>query len=229
VYDFIHEILLTTRAEGRSQTYQRSVVHFAMRFQQYTSALMAKGLEDTCFYRYNRLVSLNEVGGDPLHFGVTPQEFHAKIQARARVWPHEMLATSTHDSKRSEDLRARINVLSEIPLAWNHQLRIWRKFNREKKAIVGGAEVPDPNDEYLLYQTLVGVWPYESANGSPPPDFLDRIRNYMLKAMREAKERTSWARHNKPYESAVSDFIQSILATTAIAKSSSRRSSWMLF
>ena len=211
VYDFIHEILLTTRAQGRPQVYQRSVVHFAMRFQQYTSALMAKGLEDTCFYRYNRLVSLNEVGGDPLHFGVTPQEFHAKIQARARVWPHEMLATSTHDSKRSEDLRARINVLSEIPLAWNHQLRIWRKFNRKKKAIVGGAEAPDPNDEYLLYQTLVGVWPYESANGSPPPDFLDRIRNYMLKAMREAKERTSWARHNEPYESAVSDFIQSIL------------------
>jgi (1->4)-alpha-D-glucan 1-alpha-D-glucosylmutase len=214
VYDFIREVLLTSRAEGRPEAYQRAVIHFAMRFQQYTSALMAKGLEDTCFYRYNRLVSLNEVGGDPLHFGVSPQEFHGKIQARARDWPHEMVATSTHDSKRSEDVRARINMLPEIPLAWNHQLRIWRKLNRKKKAIIGGAEAPDPNDEYLLYQTLVGAWPYGTANRSPTPDFAERISNYMLKGMREAKQKTSWARHNEPYESAVGDFINSILQST---------------
>jgi len=195
VYDFIREVLLTSRAEGRPEAYQHAVIHFAMRFQQYTGALMAKGLEDTCFYRYNRLISLNEVGGDPQRFGVSPQEFHLKIQARARVWPHEMVATSTHDSKRSEDVRARINMLSEIPLAWNHQLRIWRKLNRKKKAIIAGAEAPDPNDEYLLYQTLVGAWPYGTANGSPTPDFVDRICNYMLKGMREAKEKTSWSRH----------------------------------
>jgi len=211
VYDFIHEVLLTRRAEGRTQSYQRSVIHFAMRFQQYTSVLMAKGLEDTCLYRYNRLVSLNDVGSDPLHFGVSPQEFHRKIHARARIWPHEMVTTSTHDSKRSEDVRARINVLSEIPIAWNRQLRIWRSLNRQWKVMANGAEAPEPNDEYLLYQTLVGAWPYEITDGNPPPPFGDRIRNYMLKAMREAKEKTGWAKHNEPYESAVSEFINSIL------------------
>jgi (1->4)-alpha-D-glucan 1-alpha-D-glucosylmutase len=102
-------------------------------------------------------------------------------------------------------------VLSEIPLAWNHQLRVWRKLNRTKKTVVGGAEAPDPNDEYLLYQTLVAAWPYQIANRISPPDFDNRIRNYTLKAMREAKEKTSWARHNEPYESAVSNFIRCIL------------------
>lgn len=211
VYDFIHEVLVTNRAEGRPQSYRRSVVHFAMRFQQYTSALMAKGLEDTCLYRYNRLVSLNDVGSDPLRFGVSPQEFHREIHKRARLWPHEMVATSTHDSKRSEDVRARINVLSEIPNGWNHQLRIWHRLNRQKKVMVNGAEALELNDEYLLYQTLVGAWPYEIVEGNPPPAFGDRIRKYMLKAMREAKEKTSWAKHNEPYESAVSEFISSIL------------------
>jgi len=211
VYDFIHKVLVTSRAETRPESYQRPVCHFAMRFQQYTSALMAKGLEDTCLYRYNRLVSLNDVGADPVRFGVSPQEFHRAIHARAGIWPHEMVTTSTHDSKRSEDVRARIDVLSEIPIAWNHQLRIWRKLNRQKKILVDGAEAPEPNDEYLLYQTLVGAWPYEITEGNPPPDFEERMRNYMLKAMREAKEKTSWAKHNEPYESAVSEFIRSIL------------------
>jgi (1->4)-alpha-D-glucan 1-alpha-D-glucosylmutase len=211
VYDFIHEVLATSRAEGRPEAYQHSVIHFAMRFQQYTSALMAKGLEDTCLYRYNRLVSLNDVGSNPLRFGVSPQEFHRTIHARARIWPHEMVTTSTHDSKRSEDVRARIDVLSEIPIAWNHQLRIWRRVNRQKKILVDGTEAPEPNDEYLLYQTLVGAWPCEITEHNSPPDFEARIRNYMIKAMREAKEKTSWAKHNEPYESAVSEFIRSIL------------------
>ena len=105
-------------------------------------------------------------------------------------------------------------MLPEIPLAWTHQLRIWRKLNRKKKAIIGGGEAPDPNDEYLLYQTLVGAWPYGTANGSPTPDFVVRISNYILKGMREAKQKTSWARHNEPYESAVGDFINSILQST---------------
>ena len=211
VYDFIREVLLTERSERRPPSYKRSAVRLAMRFQQYTSAIMAKGLEDTCFYRSNRLVSLNEVGGDLFRFGVPPEEFHHKNQERAQLWPHGLLTTSTHDSKRSEDVRARINVLSELPLAWRRQVRIWRKLNRDKKSIVNGKEAPDPNDEYLLYQTLVGAWPLEIAGQSPPPAFLDRICGYMIKAIREAMEQTSWAKHNQVYESAVTHFVSSIL------------------
>jgi malto-oligosyltrehalose synthase len=214
VYDFIHEVLLTEPGERRPPSYKRSAVRFAMRFQQYTSALMAKGLEDTCFYRYNALMSLNEVGGDPFRFGVRPEEFHRKIQERARLWPHELVTTSTHDTKRSEDVRARINVLSELPLAWRRQVRIWRKLNRDKKTMLNGTAAPDPNDEYLLYQTLVGAWPFEIASKSPPPAFRDRICSYMIKAVREAMEQTSWARHNQFYESGVTHFVNSILQST---------------
>jgi len=211
VYDFIHEVLLTKRAEGRPPSFQRSVARFAMRFQQYTSALMAKGLEDTCFYRYNRLVSLNEVGGDLSRFGVPPEEFHRQIQERAQLRPHEVVATSTHDTKRSEDVRARIDVLSELPLAWRRQVQTWHKLNRDKKSMCNGKEAPDPNDEYLLYQTLVGAWPFEIASQNPPPAFRDRICSYMIKAVREAMDKTSWAKHNQVYESAVTHFVSSIL------------------
>ena len=124
-----------------------------MKFQQYTSALMAKGVEDTSFYRYHRLVSLNDVGGDPLRFGMTPEQFHAEIAERSRSWPDEMVATSTHDSKRSEDVRARINVLSEIPLEWHRKVRTWREMNGGKKRFHDGSEAPVANDEYLFYQT----------------------------------------------------------------------------
>src|SRR5947208_231319 len=128
VYDFIREVLLTSQGMGHPQFYQRSVIHFAMKFQQYTSALMAKGVEDTSFYRYNRLVSLNDVGGDPLRFGTTPEQFHREVLHRDQSWRDEMSATSTHDSKRSEDVRARINVLSEIPTEWHRKVRTWREM-----------------------------------------------------------------------------------------------------
>ncbi len=141
VYDFIRAVLLTTQGEGHPLFYQRSVVHFAMKFQQYTSALMAKGVEDTSFYRYHRLVSLNDVGGDPLRFGVTPEQFHAEIAERSQCWPDEMVATSTHDSKRSEDVRARINVLSEIPMEWHRKVRSWREMNRAKKCFMTEARL----------------------------------------------------------------------------------------
>ena len=211
VYDFIGEILLTSRLEGRPQFYQRSVKHFAMRFQQYTSALMAKGLEDTCFYRYNRLISLNEVGGDPLRFGITPEEFHRKMEHLAQVWPNQMVTTSTHDSKRSEDVRARINVLSEMPLAWHRHVRGWRKLNRDKKTLCGGIEAPTANDEYLLYQTLIGAWPFGLDNKGPGETFVERICDFMRKATREAKENTNWANPNQDYELAVSRFVESVL------------------
>jgi (1->4)-alpha-D-glucan 1-alpha-D-glucosylmutase len=211
VLDFIHDVLLTSQAENRPLFYQRAVIHFAMRFQQYTSALMAKGLEDTCFYRYNRLISLNDVGGDPLRFGVTPDEFHREILARARIWPHEMVTTSTHDSKRSEDVRVRINVLSEMPLAWHRHVRTWRNLNRDKKTPCNGTESLTPNDEYLLYQTLIGAWPFQTVNEKPPQEFAERIRHYMLKAIREAKDRTSWTTPNETYESAVANFVGALL------------------
>ena len=213
VYDFIREILLTSQGHGHPQFYQRSVVHFAMKFQQYTSALMAKGVEDTSFYRYNRLVSLNDVGGDPLRFGTTPEQFHHEIAQRSRNWPYEMSATSTHDSKRSEDVRARINVLSEIPMEWHRKVRTWRDMNHDKKIFRDAAGEPTPNDEYLLYQTLVGAWPTGNEANHPPASFTKRIREYMLKAVREAKEKTSWANQNEEYESALTVFVESVLGS----------------
>jgi len=211
VYDFIREVLLTSQAEGHPQFYQRSVVHFAMKFQQYTSALMAKGVEDTSFYRYNRLVSLNDVGGDPMRFGVTPEEFHREIAQRSTIWPHEMVATSTHDSKRSEDVRARINVLSEIPLEWHRKVRAWREMNSDKKSLCDGVEGPTSNDEYLFYQSLIGAWPTGDEAQNPPESFVERMRDYMIKAIREAKEKTSWANQNGDYERTVTTFVDGVL------------------
>ena len=213
VYAFIREVLLTSQGQGHPQFYQRSVIHFAMKFQQYTSALMAKGVEDTTFYRYNRLVSLNDVGGDPLKFGTTPEQFHRETVQRSHAWPDEMSATSTHDSKRSEDVRARINVLSEIPMEWHRKVRTWREMNRDKKAIESGPEAPVANDEYLLYQTLVGAWPTGHEADNPPQTFAKRICEYMLKAVREAKEKTSWANQNKDYEDAVTKFVNGVLGS----------------
>ena len=209
-YDFVRDVLLTRQAEGHIPSYQRNVVHFAMKFQQLTGALMAKGLEDTAFYRYNRLVSLNDVGGDPLRFGVTPEEFHRDVLDKASAWPHRMLSTSTHDSKRSEDVRARIDVLSEIPRAWRQHVRGWRDLNYAAKRKSLEDESPSRNDEYLLYQTLVGAWPFDM--DTPDQDFKTRIRDYMLKAVREAKEHTSWVSRNQEYEDAVAEFVNAVLS-----------------
>src|SRR5690606_33514928 len=129
---------------------------FARRFQQFTSPVAAKGVEDTALYRFNRLVSLNEVGSEPDSFGISVKAFHAANADRAANWPHTMLATSTHDNKRSGDVRARIDVLSEMPAAWRLLLRRWRLMNRSRRSTVGGEPAPSRNDEYLLYQTLLG-------------------------------------------------------------------------
>jgi (1->4)-alpha-D-glucan 1-alpha-D-glucosylmutase len=212
VFDFIREVLLTQKGAGQTGSYRQSVVRFAMKFQQFTSAVMAKGMEDTSFYRYNRLVSLNEVGGDPKRFGVSPDEFHREIQQRAKAWPHSLLDTSTHDTKRSEDVRARIDVLSETPALWRRNVRRWREMNADKKRMVDGSEAPSRNDEYLLYQTLIGTWPPQETTAGP--QFCDRINQYMLKAVREAKQRTSWANPNLEYEAAVAAFVKAILSST---------------
>jgi (1->4)-alpha-D-glucan 1-alpha-D-glucosylmutase len=211
VFDFIHEVLLTRIGEGQDSTYQKAVLGFAMKFQQFTSPVMAKGLEDTAFYRYNRLVSLNDVGGDLQRFGVAIANFHAANQERISDWPHTMLATSTHDSKRSEDVRARINVLSEMPGLWRLRVDDWRRFNRGLKVPVNGEPAPSRNDEYLLYQTLVGAWPAEPLSDEKGWQiFRERIESYMMKAIREAKQNSSWINRNAEYENAVSLFVRAV-------------------
>ncbi len=212
VFDFIREVLLTRIADGHDPAYRKTVTSFAMKFQQFTSPVMAKGLEDTAFYRYNRLVSLNDVGGDLHCFGTTKDAFHSANQERLRDWPHTMLATSTHDSKRSEDVRARINVLSEMSGLWRLRVREWRQLNSSHRSVVNEKPAPSPNDEYLLYQTLVGAWPSEPfRDANDWKTFHERIESYMLKAIREAKRNTSWINRNAEYEAAVSSFVAALL------------------
>src|SRR5580693_500208 len=216
IFDFVSEVLLTSIAEGHDPAYRNAVTSFAMKFQQFTGPVMAKGLEDTAFYRYHRLVSLNEVGSDLHRFGTTAPEFHLANQDRLRCWPHTMLTTSTHDSKRAEDVRARINVLSELSGLWRIRVREWKRFNRNHKRRVNGRPAPSPNDEYLLYQTLLGAWPSQEMNNSEDRNnFCERIENYMLKAIREAKQNTSWINRNAEYETAVTSFVRTLLTPGA--------------
>jgi (1->4)-alpha-D-glucan 1-alpha-D-glucosylmutase len=182
-----------------------------MKFQQYTSPVMAKGLEDTNSYIYNRLLSLNEVGSDPRQFGVTIAAFHRANQSRAKNWPHAMLATSTHDTKRSEDMRARLNVLSEMPAAWRLALRHWHKANNGLKQRVDGLLIPSPNDEYFIYQTLLGIWPQGKPDANEMACLSARLAEYLVKAVREAKVHTSWINPNTIYEDAVLAFADALV------------------
>ncbi len=168
---------------------------------------MAKGTEDTAFYQYNRLISLNEVGGDPDEFGRSLTAFHRHNAELARAWPATQLTSSTHDTKRSEDVRARINVLSELPREWRTALTRWTRLNGRKKVGVQGRVAPDRNEEYLLYQTLLGAWP----PGEIDAEFVRRITEFMLKALKEAKVHTSWITPNTEYEEAVLQFVRAIL------------------
>lgn len=213
IFDFIRDILLLNGLEQRPLGYRQSVVEFAMRFQQYTAPVMAKGLEDTSFYIHNRLVSLNEVGGDPRRFGISVAAFHHANQERARHWPHAMLCTSTHDTKRSEDVRARINILSEIPDEWRQHVGRWRRLNRRQRRQLNGNWTPSANDEYLLYQTLVGAWPLHEMDEAQLAAFRQRIEAYMLKVVKEAKIHTSWINPNTDYEDAVTHFVHALLSS----------------
>lgn len=171
---------------------------FLLRFQQLTGPVMAKGVEDTTFYCYDRLLALNDVGCDPARFGVSPQAFHEACSVAHKEWPQGMLTTSTHDTKRSEDVRARISLLSEIPLKWAEQVRLWSQHNLP----AWKGRFPDRNAEHLLYQTLVGAWPIET----------ERITSYMHKACREAKRHTSWLRPDDSYEERIREFAECVLA-----------------
>ncbi len=214
VFDFVQRVLLLEVNGGMAAAEREEWLDFVMRFQQLTGPVMAKGVEDTAFYVYNRLVSLNEVGGNPERFGTPLEAFHGQNIERSRSRYQALLATSTHDTKRSEDVRARINVLSEIPEGWRAALGRWRRLNRKRKELVEGQPVPDRNEEYLLYQTLVGAWPLEPSAGAFEA-FRERIGEYMLKALREAKVNSSWTRPNTAYEEALLHFIDLLLATDA--------------
>lgn len=205
---FLSRLLLDTIAEQPGKPRIAALEKIIVKFQQLTVPLTAKGLEDTALYIYNRLISLNDVGGDPRCFGCSPHDFHAFIQARADNWPHTMNSSATHDSKRGEDARARLNVLSELPEQWQEHLKSWHALNRGKKIGLNGAQVPDQNEEYLLYQTLLGTFPFEAPAGT---SFSERISRYVVKALREAKLHSSWTQVNEPYEEAVISFIQKIL------------------
>lgn len=211
IFDFIRDVLLLRYPENSSQHRREQWCNFVKKFQQTTSAVMAKGLEDTAFYRYNRLVSLNEVGGDLEQFGVSVATFHHHNVEYQRRWPYTLLATSTHDSKRSEDVRARINVLSELPREWRAALSRWSRLNRRKKVLLDGQPAPDRNDEYLLYQTLLGTWPLTAMDAEAYEAFRERIAAYMLKAAREAKVHTSWLNPHAAYDEAVGHFVRAIL------------------
>jgi len=207
-FDFIEHFLLLRFEEYFTDQDKKNWIHFTMRFQQFTGPLMAKGFEDTTLYVYNRLISLNEVGSNPYQCGVTLEAFHDFNKDRAARWPHTLNATSTHDTKRGEDARTRINVLSEIPHEWEKELRVWGKLNRGKKKVIQGMNIPDRNDEYFLYQTLVGAFP---CDGDDYQSFVERIKQYILKAIREAKRHTAWLKPDTPYEEAFISFIEAIL------------------
>jgi (1->4)-alpha-D-glucan 1-alpha-D-glucosylmutase len=211
VFDFIRDVLLLDIKESTDGASRCIRLDFTMRFQQITGPVMAKGAEDTAFYSFNRLVSLNEVGGVPERFGLSLADFHRQNQERLASRPHTMLATSTHDTKPSEDVRARINVISEMPLAWREALGRWSRLNRRHKSFVEGQLSPDRNEEYLLYQTLVGAWPLDGSGDEVFALFRQRIREYMLKALREAKVNSSWITPNPAWEESVDAFVSTIL------------------
>ncbi len=210
VFDFVRDQLLNPLDEERREDREERL-RFILKFQQVTSPVTAKGIEDTAFYIYNRLISLNDVGGEPDQFGIGPSAFHKRLRERQARWPHSLSATSTHDTKRSEDVRARINVLSELPKAWKTHVSGWSRVNRRHKTNLDGGPAPDRNDEYLLYQTLIGAWPFGSMDDPQYERFCTRIKTYMAKAIKEAKVNTSWVNPVQAYDEAVLRFVTQIL------------------
>ncbi|MFC1931547.1 malto-oligosyltrehalose synthase [Chloroflexota bacterium] len=209
--NFLRRILILDFPQNFTLEQKNTWLRFVLKWQQLTGAIMAKGFEDTTLYCYNRLLSLNEVGGQPDSSGLSVNNFHQRNLTRLKHWPHTLNATSTHDTKRSEDIRARINVLSEIPEEWERRLNQWSNWNLHKKTKVNELDVPELNMEIFLYQTLTGAWPLYKEE---IVDFKERMKAYMLKAVREAKVYTNWLSPNFDYESALISFLESILEDT---------------
>lgn len=193
-------------SENRSE-----ITEFIMRFQQITAPIVAKGIEDTAFYRYNPIISLNEVGGDPDQFGISTEQFHSRNITRLRDFPQSMLNTSTHDSKRSEDARSRISVLSEIPEEWFSVVKKWSMLNKSKLRLEGGRMIPDKNDEYLFYQALIGCWPFGKLDHKEHATIVERMVSYMKKASKEAKLNTSWIDPDRSYDEGLESYVRSVL------------------
>jgi (1->4)-alpha-D-glucan 1-alpha-D-glucosylmutase len=217
VFDFLQSLASTDLvAEPRSGFSRHSVVRFAMKLQQYSGPVMAKGLEDTAFYRYNRFLALNEVGGTPDRIGLTLAAFHRANELRATRWPHSMLATSTHDTKHGEDSRARLAVLADIPDEWGRQVVAWSRVLRAARGDVESAVLPDRNDEYAFYQLLLGSWPAEliGAEELDPgmlASYAQRLVTVMRKSLREAKLRTTWAMPEEECECGTLAFVEAAL------------------
>ena len=205
---FIQRFLLLDYPEYLSDEDKERWLKFVMRFQQLTGPLMAKGFEDTALYVYNKLLSLNEVGGRPNQFGCSLDEFHDFNIRRRNMWPDSLSATATHDTKRGEDVRARINILTELPTDWKRHVSNWTRINKSKKKRAGSAYAPDKNDEYFLYQTLIGTFPFDESTYS---QFIERIKKYVIKAVREAKVHTGWLQPDADYENGYISFVEDIL------------------
>jgi (1->4)-alpha-D-glucan 1-alpha-D-glucosylmutase len=212
IFDFLQLVLLGKPLPGAPEGLGERYRAFARRLQQYTSPVAAKGIEDTALYRHNRLISVNDVGGEPDVFGCSVAAFHAASRERSENRPHTMLATSTHDAKRSEDVRARVDVISEMPAAWRLTVRRWSRMNRSHRRTVDGEPAPSRNDEYLLYQTLVGTFPAASLDDAALSTYADRIEKAMLKSARESKAVTSWISPNTGYEEALASYVHALLA-----------------
>jgi (1->4)-alpha-D-glucan 1-alpha-D-glucosylmutase len=224
IFDFLHDLLVpAVDADGIGTDLSADErLQFAMKVQQFTAPVQAKGVEDTAFYRYHALISANDVGGHPSQPSVAPGDFHASNARRLTDWPLELLATTTHDTKRGEDARARINVISEIPDEWRKAVIEWMRINGRNRTKLAGAWAPDRNDEYLFYQALVGAWPAESVLAPvpelAPEDLVGRLASYMTKAVREAKVHTSWIYETEEYGRAVEHFVSRTLRSRTAAR-----------
>lgn len=208
VLDFIAGLLLDSPAGSADRT------GFIRRFQQATGPVMAKAVEDTVFYRFNRLLALNEVGAEPSRFGISVADFHAALRQRRADWPHALSATSTHDTKRGEDTRARIAVLSEMPTIWRADVARWHEATADLRRTLPDGESPGADVEWLLYQSLLGIWPadLDVRDAGALSDLAERLEEFIVKALREAKQRTSWTAPNRAFEESVGGFVRGILA-----------------
>ncbi len=210
-FDFLGEVLLMRDPEGLNDADRGERRDFVLRFQELTGPVAAKGVEDTAFFRYFPLLSLNEVGGAPARFGTSLDEFHARMEERARACPAALSATSTHDTKRAEDNRARLNAISEIPDDWISAVREWQAVAEPLKTTLDGVPAPDADDEYYIYQTLIGAWPPSELDDHGLLAFSSRVQGAVEKAMKEAKRNTSWIHPNPAYEEAARTFVARIL------------------
>ena len=206
IWNFVRRVLLLDCPPNLAPEQRARWKQFVQRWQQFSGPVMAKGKEDTAFYIYNRLISMNEVGGQDQPWPL--EEFHHFAESRAKCWPHSLNAGTTHDTKRGEDARARIHVLADMPDVWARYVKRWQRWNARCKRVLNGSSVPGPNEEYFIYQTLVGAWPLDPEETET---FMERLQKSLVKSWREAKRFTSWSNPDKEYEDAVAEFVTTIL------------------